>query len=75
MAIVKVKDLRKKDYALGNYVYYLLSTGRLPRNVIDGCLAYNEDDLAKYHSSTKRGRPLKDVKPKRKPIKGKFSRG
>lgn len=48
------------DRAKKVYVYYLLSTGRLTRYVVDGYLAYDDEELKNY--KPKVGRPLKEGK-------------
>lgn len=52
-----VKNVRLASKRI--YLYRLLNTGRLPKHLVDGRLAYDDEELKIYHKTAKRGRPPK----------------
>ncbi len=49
------------DHEKHNYIYILQARNRIKTYIIDGYKCYDENELAEYQKTAKRGRPIKQL--------------
>lgn len=50
------------DHEKHNYIYILQARNRIKTYIINGYKCYDENELAEYEKTAKRGRPIKQSK-------------
>lgn len=59
MAIIEVRKTYKKNRSKAKTIYGLLSRGKITRHIVNGALAYDNDEYKAYCATKRKGRPAK----------------